>query len=98
MLTQFASIEICVAALGILLIINGALSMIFPGYYRFFAKSYIVERLSNADRERLKVKLQSNHDKSRYATSVFVILLGVSATAWALGWKVMLGWPFSLLF
>lgn len=90
--------EICIGAAGLILVSNGIVTLLSPKYYELFSCTFFIEKMSDVDRQRVNQKIKSDHTQSRYVVSAFVIFFGLTAIAWAIGYKAALGWPFNLLF
>lgn len=91
-------IEIFVGTAGLLLMVNGIITLFSSRYYELFSKTFFIEKVSNDEIQRVQEKIKKDHTSSRYVVSIFVIFFGFTAIAWALGYKSALGLPFNLLF
>ena len=98
MFEQLDLLENCIGAAGLLLVVNGVISIFSSSYYEFFSRIVFIEPFSDVERQRLRERIKNDHQKSRYAIGAFTIFFGLTAIAWALGLESALGWPFNLLF
>jgi hypothetical protein len=98
MFEQFGLFEMVIGFFGIVLVVNGVLFVFFVRYFDLFSATFFIETLSDTEKRLLNEKIKQDRTRSRYFVGLFLILFGLTAMAWALGYKSALGWPFNLLF
>lgn len=92
MLEQINLLHKIIGVLGVLLIINAILIMVFPKYYLFFSRSFFIESATDIGKNEAREKIKKDEKSQRYILGFVAILLGTIAIHWALGGHFSLLW------
>lgn len=71
--------------LGVVLVVNTILVLIYPSYYSCLSRSFFIEPISEKQKEATREFIEKNVNSDRYLTSIVSLALAAFAIVWAFG-------------